>query len=88
MGNHPVGTHGFFGKPAEELGGIGGLAHRVSARLAVFQGDQTGKILQPFGHQLPRAPQDDRPFAGRPARPFAKGGFSGIKRVLCIVQRG
>jgi hypothetical protein len=65
VGDQAVGAHGLFGEPAEELGRIGRLAHRVGAGLAVFQRDQMGEILEPRGHQLPCLAQDLGAFARR-----------------------
>jgi hypothetical protein len=88
MGDQPVGAHGFFGEPAEELGGIGGLALGVRARLAVFQRDEMGEIVQPRGHQLPRLAQDLGAFARLRAAQSAMAAFGGIERRIGIRDLG
>ena len=84
MGQHPVGAHGFFGKPAEEFGGIGGLAHGIGAGFAVFQRDQMREMLKPRCHQLPRFAQHLRAVARRLGGPFFHRSFSGIQCSICI----
>src|SRR5690606_36041252 len=39
------GSYGLLGKPAEELSGIGSFRARVCHGFAIFQGDESGKVL-------------------------------------------
>jgi hypothetical protein len=88
VGDQAVGAHGLFGEPAEELGGIGRLALRVRARLAVFQRDEMGEMVEPRGHQLPCAAQHLGAFARRPRGPVGHGAFGGIERRVGIRDVG
>jgi hypothetical protein len=88
MGDQPVGAHGFLGEPAEELGRIGGFAHRVGTGLAVFQRDQPGEFVQPRGHQFPGLAQDFRRSRGFFAAQSPEGGFRCIERRIGISEIG
>ena len=85
-----VGAHGFFGEPAEEFGGIGGLAPGVDTGLAVFQRDQMGEVVEPGGHQLPRFSKHLGTLSRGSCGPVGHGAFGGVERGirLCGAGRG
>ena len=59
-----LGPDGFLGEPAEELGRVAGLSHRVGPGLAVLERDEAREAVEPRGHQFPRLAQHLGPLAG------------------------
>ena len=78
-------AHGLLGEPAEELGGVGGLADRVRPRLAVLADHDLGEALGLGGEDLPRATEDLAALARGGRRPGGQrlgGGRDGVVAVL------
>ncbi|KPP86789.1 MAG: hypothetical protein HLUCCO07_13170 [Rhodobacteraceae bacterium HLUCCO07] len=88
MGDHPVGAHRFLREPAEEFGGICGLAPRIPAGLAVLQRDEMGEMIEPHGHQFPRLSQHLGPFTRRARGPVGHGGLGRVKRGIGVGDIG
>ena len=69
-----------LGIPAEELGRVGRLAHRVRPRLAVLERDQAGELVPAGGEELEALAQHLGPLTGRAGAPVFERGVGGVER--------
>ena len=73
-----VGAHGLLGEPAQELGGVGGLAARLGERLAHLAHDHARDLVVALGHQVERAAEDLGALARGARGPVLGGGRRGV----------
>jgi hypothetical protein len=88
VGDQPVRAHRLFGEPAEEFRRIGGLRPWRRTRLAVFQRDQPGELVEPRGHQFPGLAQHLGAFARLASGPVGESGLRRIQRSIRIGDLG
>ena len=96
---HPVGSargdrelavraHGLLGEPAQELGGVGGLAARLGERLAHLTHDQVRDLVVARGHQVERAAEDLGALARGAGGPVRGRGRRGVDRGDPVLRPG